>query len=121
MPALRTGCTFFTEQLQLMRMQLAGRLASSEINGQILERNDLSRYLISGAKPVHEWIQSATDHDDDAFLKLLLALYYHHGYAGLAAGLLILSLMVYPLTPASYGQQGIILAGSLALFFKGTG
>jgi len=42
-------------------------------------------------------------------------------YAGLVAGLLILALMVLPLTPASYGLQGIILAGSLALFFKGTG
>ncbi|HEN3654486.1 TraX family protein [Yersinia bercovieri] len=37
------------------------------------------------------------------------------------AGLLILALMVYSLTPASYGLRGIILAGSLALFFKGTG
>ena len=51
----------------------------------------------------------------------LLALHHHHGYAGLVAGLLILALMVFPLTPASYGLQGIILAGSLALFFKGTG
>ncbi|HHQ6593054.1 TPA: TraX family protein [Serratia fonticola] len=42
-------------------------------------------------------------------------------YAGLVAGLLILALMVYSLTPASYGLRGIILAGSLALFFKGTG
>ena len=72
---------FSAEQLQIMRSQLAGRLGSAEITGQILEINDLTHYLwawcdISGTGAVREWVQSATDQDDDAFLKLLLALRY---------------------------------------------
>lgn len=71
---------FSTEQLQIMCGQLAARLGSAEITGQILKNNELYRYIwawsdISGVGAVREWIQSATEHDD-AFLTLLLALRY---------------------------------------------
>lgn len=47
----------------------------------------------------------------------LLALRHRHGLAGIIAGTGLLALLVLPLTPASYGIQGIVLCLSLATFF----
>lgn len=48
----------------------------------------------------------------------LLALNHTYGRPGLFAGLLLLALLVYPLSLASYGLQGLILALSLAVFYS---
>lgn len=47
----------------------------------------------------------------------LLALRHRHGLAGIIAGTGMIALLVLPLTPASYGIQGIVLCLSLATFF----
>ncbi|WP_323612592.1 TraX family protein [Pectobacterium versatile] len=48
----------------------------------------------------------------------LLALRAKFGVKGTFAGVLLLLLMLVPLTPASYGVQGIVLATSLAAYFS---
>lgn len=48
----------------------------------------------------------------------LLALNHTYGRPGLFAGLILLTLLVYPLSLASYGLQGLILALSLAVFYS---
>lgn len=45
----------------------------------------------------------------------LLALSHRYGPAGLCAGMIPLLLLVWPLTPASYGVTGLILVTALAL------
>ncbi|HDR2863873.1 TPA: conjugal transfer protein TraX [Enterobacter asburiae] len=45
----------------------------------------------------------------------LLALQYRYGMKGLAAGVLLLGGMVWPLQPASYGLAGLLLAGGLVM------
>jgi len=47
---------------------------------------------------------------------LLLAWYHRFRMRGLAAGLILLGLMVLPLSFASYGLSGLVLALSLATF-----
>lgn len=48
----------------------------------------------------------------------LLALHHTCGRPGLFAGLILLALLVYPLSLASYGLQGVVLALSLAVFYS---
>ncbi|HCR4046035.1 TPA: conjugal transfer protein TraX [Citrobacter freundii] len=49
----------------------------------------------------------------------LLALQYRYGLKGLAAGVLFLGIMVWPLQPASYGLAGLLLAGGLVMVTGG--
>lgn len=49
----------------------------------------------------------------------LLALQYRYGMKGLAAGVLLLGIMVWPLQPASYGIAGLMLAGGLVMVTGG--
>ncbi|OAT16412.1 TrbP family protein [Buttiauxella gaviniae ATCC 51604] len=48
----------------------------------------------------------------------LLALNHTYGRPGLFAGLILLALLVYPLSLASYGLQGLMLALSLAVLYS---
>lgn len=48
----------------------------------------------------------------------LLALHYRMGSCGIFFGGIILAILVIPLTPGSYGLQGLLLAGSLVLVFS---
>nr|WP_318375296.1 TraX family protein [Enterobacter sp.] len=48
----------------------------------------------------------------------LLALHHRHGRKGLVAGLVLCGSMTYPLSPASYGLQGLVLALSAAFWFR---
>ena len=49
----------------------------------------------------------------------LLTLQYRYGMKGLAAGVLLLGIMVWPLQPASYGLAGLMLAGGLVMMTGG--
>lgn len=48
----------------------------------------------------------------------LLAFGYSYGRPGLIAGTILLAVLVYPLSLASYGAQGVILALALAAFYS---
>ena len=49
----------------------------------------------------------------------LLALQYRYGKKGLMAGILLLGILVWPLSPASYGLSGLMLAGGLVMVTGG--
>ncbi|WP_318386575.1 TraX family protein [Enterobacter sp.] len=51
----------------------------------------------------------------------LLALHHRYGRKGLAAGVVLCGIMTYPLSPASYGLQGLVLALSAAVWFSSSG
>lgn len=48
----------------------------------------------------------------------LLALHHRYGRKGFAAGVVLCAVMTYPLSPASYGLQGLVLALSAAFWFR---
>ncbi|WP_373964401.1 TraX family protein [Kosakonia sacchari] len=50
----------------------------------------------------------------------LLAWHHRHRLAGMAGGVLLLALMAWPLSVASYGVPGLVLALSLAIFLHST-